>query len=597
MTNALGPWGFLPFVVPLFALIAARLGALAFLGAPSRASDRAVAGVVLAFASVVVAVRGLAVVHAVTPVALLAALVTVALPLALAGRRLAFALPRPRVSAGVAGVLVVAAAALALAALAARWLPVWQWDSLGYHLPFVHFTLGARGVDGVPRELQYIGSYPHDVELFFVALRACLPDDRLIDLGQLPFGLAGGIVTAALARRGGATPEGALGAGAAWLVVPAVFLQLPTNYVDVATAAFFLAAIYFALAAPSPRAILLAGVALGLFVGSKPSAPAPALVLALLLAVRASRAGHAAWLTGALGLACLLGGESYASNLVTHRNPIWPVRVDLGPLHFPGPNSLADLLAAGANAPRLTGPLPWRMLRSFFALSSAPVFDMRVGGFGPVFLCSLPLAILQLVRQKSRAAWVAFAATLLSPDPAIARYVLALPALALAGAAARVAPLTSLRARTALWSGVAVLAAAEVVYAAPGLSGEGPPLWSYATMSDAERALAVGADGPPLAIARARQRVAPGEAFAFDENMDLCDQAWDLAQSYRVVLLPPALTGAEVGERIRREGVRVLAVGDDAPAGAWAASHPSEFERLSALPECRKGSCSLYARR
>ena len=34
------------------------------------------------------------------------------------------------------------------------------------------------------------------------------------------------------------------------------------------------------------------------------------------------------------------------------------------------------------------------------------------------------------------------------------------------------------------------------MYAWPGLTGEGPPLLAYARMTDAERAVAVGADGP-----------------------------------------------------------------------------------------------------
>jgi hypothetical protein len=222
---------------------------------------------------------------------------------------------------------------------------------------------------------------------------------------------------------------------------------------------------------------------------------------------------------------------------------------------------------------------------------------MRVGGFGPLLLLALPFALLWMVRARRPALLLVLLASLLSPDPAVARYVLAFPALLFAAAAAAV-PLPSTKGpRYALFGLVALLGAAELTYAAPGLSGDGPPLAAYASMSDDERAVAVGADGPPTPVALARQRVGGGEAFAFDENMDLCDMAWDERQSYRVVLLERALPLSGVSARVDSDRIRVMAVGDEAPAGAWARSHPLQFERLSALPSCRTGTCSLFVRR
>jgi hypothetical protein len=148
-----------------------------------------------------------------------------------------------------------------------------------------------------------------------------------------------------------------------------------------------------------------------------------------------------------------------------------------------------------------------------------------------------------------------------------------------------------------LGAGIGVLAGLQLAYASRGLGGEGPPLWSYSRMTDDDRALAVGADGPPVVVDAARRRVRPGEAFAFDENMDLCDLSWDVRQSYRVVFLGADLAGETLQGLLVRDSVRVLAVGDQGAAGVWAASHPLQFERLSALPACRKGSCSLFARR
>ena len=84
--------------------------------------------------------------------------------------------------------LLVAAGGLALATTAAYLLPVWQWDALGYHLPYVNFALQHGTLTDVPVDVPYLSTYPHVVEQFFVAWRALLPDDRLVELAHLPFG-------------------------------------------------------------------------------------------------------------------------------------------------------------------------------------------------------------------------------------------------------------------------------------------------------------------------------------------------------------------------------------------------------------------------
>jgi hypothetical protein len=597
VTHVLGGWGLLPIAGALFVFLAGRLGALAWRGAASTVGDRAVAGVLLAFASVLAIVSVLSLFHAISPLSLLAALAVAAALLFRVAPPFTVAAPLPSLDRGsTLALAALAAVSLAWVTLAARWLPVWQWDALGYHLPFVHFTLAAASMDGVPRELEYIGSYPHDVEVFFVALRALLPDDRLIDFGQIPFGVAGAIVTAALARREGASREASLLAGAAWIVVPAVFLQLPTNYVDVGAAFFLLCALYFTLSPPRARTVALAGLALGLFIGSKPSAPLAVCVVFVVLSLRAVRGGEARALLLAVALTLAFGGGSYAENLTIHHNPLWPMRIDLGPLHLAGTHPLTELLSSGANAPRTHGPLPFRFLRSLFTLTSPPVFDMRIGGFGPVVLCALPLSLYFLWRKRDAASWALLFATLTTPDPAIARYVLAFPAFILATAAP---VLSRAPARVAAWGVYAAIALGGlcVVYAAPGLSGEGPPLPAYATMSEHDRALAVGADGPPLAVVAARGRVLAGEAFAFDENMDLSDLVWDARPGYRVVYLSSSLRATEMGQTLDKERVRAMAVGEDAVAGVWAKAHPEVFERMAPLSSCRRGSCAVFVRR
>ena len=509
-----GPWGLLPIAVPCALFVAARLGALAF---PSGGgADRALSGGVLAAALGIACVRVLSAFHALAGPALLAVGVAVAVGLAAMPRpaRAAATVVRPRelVTRATAPLVAAAVVALGVAVLAAFWLPVWQWDALGYHLPFVNFALVAGSLDGVPSDMPYVSTYPHNVEMLMIALRAMLPDDRLVDLAQVPFGLLGGAATAGIARRVGASRPVALASGAAWILAPAVFLQLPTDYVDVACASFLLTAIYFVLTASQSwparadharRALVLSGLALGLYLGTKPNAPLSASVVAALILALGVRSRERAAALAALALVAV-GSETFVANALRYGNPVWPVRVHVGPYTLPGTENIQYLLDSGAMAPHLHGSLLSRIVRSWTSLTSPPVFDMRIGGFGAIVLAAIPAAVVTLVRRKDAVACGAVVATVLSPDSSVARYVMAFPAIVLALASPRV---TVVPHRWRPWLGAIAGAVgfAQIVYAWPGLTGEGPPLWAYAGMTELERSEAVGANGPPTPFMNVRK--------------------------------------------------------------------------------------------
>src|SRR5690606_6249580 len=182
---------------------------------------------------------------------------------------------------GATPVDVVGACALFLALLSVVLLPIWQWDSLGYHLPFVNFVLQDGGHRGLPPDVPYLSTYPRNVALLFTALRSVMFDDRLLDLGQLPLGIIGALAIYAIARELGASLRAARIAGWMWICTPAVFLQLPTNYIDVGVATFFLLAVYFLLRPVSAMSLARAGLAIGLFLGTKPSTPPAAALLGI----------------------------------------------------------------------------------------------------------------------------------------------------------------------------------------------------------------------------------------------------------------------------------------------------------------------------
>lgn len=481
--------------------------------------------------------------------------------------------------------VLVAAVATALALLAARLLPIWAWDAVGYHLPFVNHLVEAGASAAVPPTLPYVGTYPHGAELLFAVLRVFLPDDTWLDAAQIPFGLIGSAATMHLARHWGAPRPAALIAGAAWLSVPAVFLQLPSGYVDVCVAAFLLLSVCWILEAPAPAAVVLAGVSLGLLLASKPHAPLPVAILGAWLAVRC--AGRASWLIPAFAAVCLLGLPDYASNLHRFGNPFWPIALDIGPFHLPGLSTRADLLAAGARAPRLSGPLWSRIVRSWSALRAPPCFDMRFGGLGTAtVLLGMPAALWRLPARP--AALIALFASLAGPDPATARFILAFPALCLALAAtlaSNLRPATLL----AVSLGVALFGAADLAYASPALWGEGPSVRRLLRMSDEERLRAVGPDGPPGRWIDLRRALAPGQTIAFDGSFKLSYLVWRRRLQNRVLFIPDTLSVDAVQDLVARERVRFLIAGEQSATGALV--RRNGYRRLFA---CGSDPCAVY---
>src|SRR6476619_7465432 len=358
------------------------LGALAFPHDSVPFGERLLGGMLLTLATVAVGVRVLGAAGVLTTAVVIGAelIVTANVVVAVRIRGLKMWPRRWPVSLSTLPVLGVAAIAKVDVTLAAYLLPVWQWDALGYHLPYVNFALQRGTFADIPVDVAYVSTYPHVVEDVFIAWRALIPDDRLVELAHLPFGLVGATAVGVIAYRQGARAS-AVAAGAAWLTLPALLLT----------------AIAFVLSSVDCTRVILAAIALGMFLGSKPSAPLAAMLVFAALAVAAWRSG-----LRTIGIAAvvvlLLGGESYLTNLVRQGNPVWPVRIDLGPIHLPGRFSISDLLASGAGAPRAHGSLAMRVFDSWTTIWPAvPAFDMRVGGLGILILMALPFALISVV--------------------------------------------------------------------------------------------------------------------------------------------------------------------------------------------------------
>ncbi len=587
------PWGLIPAGLPLLVVLTLGTGALALPAAD--APRRLLAGALLTLTLLVVTVRVTGAIGVLNAGVLLAVLGCAAAAVLVLGRRqrAEWRLPwRSALSRETLPLLVVAVVAVVIACVSAYYLPVWQWDALGYHLPFVNFVLQNGTFNDLPTDAPYLSTYPHIVEYAFTGWRALLPDDRLVELAHLPFGLLGTLAIATVARQHGARADHAVAAGAAWLCLPAVFLQLPTNYTDVASAALLITAVAFVLGPMKRREILLAAVAIGLFLGTKPSAPVGAVLLLAVLTVRAYRAGYggsagAGWL-----VAAVLGAQSYLVNTVRFGNPVWPVRMDIGPIHLPGRYAMSELLGAGAAAPRAHGNLVERVVTSWSTVvPPLPVFDIRIGGLGLVFLGALPIAVIAAIRTRSAAVAVCFAATLATPDPAVARYVLGFAGLVLAFAVLEIQRMGQIARTAALW--VVALASAFGLYLAyPGLTGEGPPLTAYPNMTAEQRQRAVGADGPPTDYVEVRGRLGPGEITVFDGSMELPYLVWPADLSNHALRIPDDADADAVARILDDPHVRIVIAGADTVAGATVRAD----RRFAPQFDCRSAACTVYLR-
>jgi hypothetical protein len=317
----------------------ARLGRVA---GESRATT-AVRGGLGALAAIVIVeeLLGLAGELAAAPIVL--ALAGVWALLAAAGRRVPREAPRAPSSWSA---LELGLAAALLAALATRaWdglhRATFLYDALSYHLHAPATWLHDRRLSIVPAVFgDPAPAYaPANVELLFAFLLAPTRSGALAQAGQAPLAALACAAVAAAVREAGGPRAAALGAALAFLLVPEVWQQSTSAMADVGAAAFFLAALPFAVrlargsgptASLDARDAAAVGLAAGLCAGSKVVGavfvlPVAGAAAALCARARAPRA------LAALALALVATGAFfYARNLAVTGNPLYPLTLKLG---------------------------------------------------------------------------------------------------------------------------------------------------------------------------------------------------------------------------------------------------------------------------
>ena len=587
-------------VVFAFVLLTTRLVALRLFEKDDEAADRAVAAALFALVLPIGIVRVLGAFGLLRPSAIaLATLLVAAVAYGVATKaaRVKLFVSLPKAFEGLAGlvrqpslVLIALAgiAGLLLATIAAALLPLWAWDALSYHLPIVYDALQTGWLREVPTHVLYVNGYPRHAELFLTYVRGLLPNDDLFDSAQLPFAMSAVVAIAALARRAGATLERAASYGLAFLAIPLVSLQLATNYVEIAYAAALLQALYFVTAPLSKARIACAALAIGLLLGIKPTAPPAVALLSLVLLARSFRAGLIAPSFLTLLLAALWGGESYLRDLVLYGNPIWPIAMKVGPIALEGPADGTPMFTLGLPPPYVDYGWLRRLLVSLFVEPIPPIFDMRLGGFGPGFALLVLLAGIALWRSASLRPVVALGAVLSFAMPAAhwLRYSLAFPGVLLAASACAQPRPSALRRGADVTLGALLFVG--LWRALPGFTGEGPPLWEVARMPAELRERVMVADGPEGPWVDAKARLQPGEAFAYDGSLALPGRLARSDGATRIVCVPPDLSPADARAWADAENVRLLAM----RAGSPIAESLGAIERF----RCSYGECAVYER-
>lgn len=505
---------------------------------------------------------------------------------------------------------LVGLASIALALLSAYLLVPWSWDGLGYHLPFVFDALSAGTMRPIPSGAHYVNTYPHLGDVFLIGLRLSLLDGTFLEIGQLCFVPLLVLSIALWARRAGVPTARGLALGMLVLAMPALALQLCANYVDVIYAALAVAAFAYAAGPIEPVSLGCFALAAGLALGTKPSAPVLVAIACLMVLVRAWRRRRIGEAILAVAGVLAIGSWKYVENLAVHGNPIFPVRFHLGPIAFEGPATMDELASMGLRPPMRDHGWAMRLFESWTTVfPERYVYDMRVGGFGPLFaIALLPAALATMVAAarsaafRARMRYVAFPvvllsiATLASPGAYWARYTFAVPAglVVVALAATELLPAQARR----IGDGITTLAAlVGLVLAYPGYTAGGPPLFSLVGMSASEREHAFGLDEYEGRFADARALVRRGEAFGYDPGFGLSGRLYPLDGRARVVFLGEDLTSADALVRfVDDQHVRVIAL-TEAPVRVHAdlaRARPDRFRWLFLYPDADGAPCSLF---
>lgn len=456
-----------------------------------------------------------------------------------------------------ASALATVAVMLCLAYLATYvvLLPTWGWDAIWYHNAISAYAYQEHSLRWVDSHIPFINSYPKNVELLSLWNVIFSPDDTLVDAVQLPLALVGVVAIASMCRRTGASAPISWTLGLCWILVPAVVLNIPSSYNDVAAASLRLAAILFLARADATTAHRFFGtLALGVYLGAKVSGLAHAAILGGIVAVvlvreiarSPGRRVKLALQPLAMALTILaLGIATYVRDLIRHGNPVWPARVTILGHSLPGTWDWSAF-----DSPPWGGPGGLvAMWRSFGEPASLPLVDIRAGGFGPLWHyvlmplvgVALLVALWRIVGGRATPGLLPLAAIVATAvatgAPWWSRHVLALPAGGLLAVAILFAHFRLTSLGSVLVTALTVSSLWQV-WPMRGAIWEPELLRKSWTLTPAQRSSLKVAPWTHPGIEHRDEAVKPGDAAIYDDSVAFVFQLWRHDWKNRVLYRP-----------------------------------------------------------
>jgi hypothetical protein len=216
-----------------------------------------------------------------------------------------------------------------------------NFDTLWYHMPFAAHMAQTSSVTGIQftQADPYVAYYPADSELFHAIGIEALHNDFLSPLLNLGW-LAVALLAAWCLGRPWRVERLTLIAGCLVLSLPVLSGTQPGEAFNdiVGLATLLAAAAFMTNAAAERRLSIVAGLALGIAVGTKFTFLVPAFVLVAGVVVCAGKGARARELGVVAVPLALTGGWWYLRNLIAVGNPEG-LQLHVGPLTLPGPTS------------------------------------------------------------------------------------------------------------------------------------------------------------------------------------------------------------------------------------------------------------------
>jgi hypothetical protein len=515
--------------------------------------------------------------------------------------------------------LLFSAGLLLLGAVVTYLAPAESWDGFHYHDPIVGFALQNAGFSAVPlppREMvQATNGYPRlgeALSLWFVIFT----DRTLIELPNLLAAPPLLLAAHALARRH-LDRLSALACAPILLLLPGLWSQLRTTYIDIEVSFFVTSAILFGT---SPRGRVrdaaAATLAMALFAGSKMTAlawvpPFALVVFGRLLARHRAGRPRAAWGASVVGGLILLATLLFTPlrNARAFHSPLWPVACSNATLgvRWSGLSTLGTLMPHPS-------PREWFSIKT--AAPQGGVDDIVHRDYGQAFPWLLaPLGLLgallslieaaQEARRRERGpartfAWLLLAAALsLAVTPSLypVRFNVAAVLILMVAGLRLVQAESRGRLREGLIGAAIALSVIPLFWTQGWYLGiSWPRLRELALHPAAERAAMYSEPyGMSESVARLREReIGAGDRVSFGEEIICPGVLWNDHFSNEIAYLPFQSQESFLA-RLDAYGPRWAVVGAFSPGRAALESRPQAWEYVGESTRIDRGQ--IYRRR